>query len=152
MVDRHFQEIFATPKTMAVLKNRRWGFVAPFVRCVKLFIAGHILLRSIDEPGQAKELELWRLQLFSHVRPNPTEMTKGEVRPREEIVKKKVMGRSSPGGSGGNMSSFSLQYQVAYSSQSSKESRKEETAPQIAGCSHLWKKGCTTGRLLKTAS
>ena len=63
-------------------------------------------------------------------------------------MKKKVMGRSSPGGSGGNMSSFSLQYQVAYSSQS----RKEEAAPQIAGRSHLWKKGCTTGRLLKTAS
>jgi len=63
-------------------------------------------------------------------------MTKGEVRPREEIVKKKVMGRSSPGGSGGNMSSFSLQYQVAYSSQP----RKEEAAPQIAGRSHLWNK------------
>ena len=30
-----------------------------------------------------------QIQLFSHVRPNPTEMTKGEVRPREEIVKRK---------------------------------------------------------------
>jgi hypothetical protein len=138
MVDRHFQEIFAAPKTMAVLKGRRCGSAVPFERCGKLFIAGHIL-RSIEEPGHTKELELWRLQPDSAVqscpaKPDRDDQRRSQAKGRDS--EEKVMGRSSPGGSGGNMSSFSLQYQVAYSSQS----MKEEAAPQIAGRSHLWKK------------
>ena len=82
----HFQEIFAAPKTMAVLKDWRRGHVAPFERCIQLFIAGHILLRNIEEPGHTKELELWRLQPDSVVqsRPAKPDRAEGEVRPRGE--------------------------------------------------------------------
>ena len=68
-------------------------------------------------------------------KPDRDDQRRSQAKGRDR--ERKVMGRSSPGGSGGNMSSFSLQYQVAYSSQSTKASRKEKTAPQIAGRSHL---------------
>ena len=71
-----------------------------------------------------------QIQLFSHVRPNPTgpkaKLGQGES-------EEKVMGRCSPNRSEGNMSSYSLQYQVAYSSQC----REDKAAPQIAGRRHL---------------
>ena len=67
-------------------------------------------------------------------KPDRDDQRRSQAKGRDS--EEKVMGRSSPGGSGGNMSSFSLQYQVAYSSQS----MKEEAAPQIAGRSHLWEK------------
>ena len=79
MVDRHFQEIFAAPKTMAVLKGRRCGSAVPFERCGKLFIAGHIL-RSIEEPGHTKELELWRLQPDSAVQSCPAKPDRDDQR------------------------------------------------------------------------
>ena len=44
---------------VAVLKDRRCWHIAPFERCVQLLIAGHILLRNIEEPQQNNSWLVW---------------------------------------------------------------------------------------------